>query len=241
MSGCTATAAGPRYDDDVVARAISGNLATEAPRAEMPSLFREDEAVMSSDDVARAMAWKLVAQDKAKLAVVRVGQMPYWWGWSPDFVRLNEQIDSEFLSRLSSSNRVSEVAYLPSMVTPRDITIPKLRQAAARFQADLLLIYRTSTRSYDREKFLAPGETRAYCTVEAVLLDTRSGIIPFSAIANETFAAKRTSADIDFSETVAKANQQAIARAWLKVADQVNGYFDKLPAAETRQVNAQPQ
>jgi hypothetical protein len=121
------------------------------------------------------------------------------------------------------------VAYLPSLVTPREMTLPHLRQAAARFQANLLLVYRTSTQNYQRMKFFTEDETRAYCTVEAVLLDTRTGIIPFSTVVTEQFSAKKNKQDYDFDETIAKANQQAIGKAWLHLASDVKSYLSKLP------------
>jgi len=43
---------------------------------------------------------------------------------------------------------------------------------------------------------------------------------------SETFAARKDAKDIDFNETIAKANQQAIARARLSLADDVKRYFD---------------
>lgn len=199
---------------------------SSAPYAE---LFKDDQSIMSDAEIDKALSYDLILPARAKLAVVRFGQRPSWWGWSEEFVRSNEKIDAEFLDRLGMNRRISDVAYLPGMVTPAQMTIPRLRQSAARFQADFLLIYHTTSRNYDREKLFRAGETKAYCTVEAVLLDIRSGIIPFSAVANETFSATRSAQDIDFNETIAKANQQAIGKAWLRVADQVNQFLDKLP------------
>ncbi len=106
------------------------------------------------------------------------------------------------------------------------MTLPHLRQAAARFQADQLLIYRTSTQNYQRVKLFSPDETRAYCTVEAVLFDIRTGIIPFSTVVTEDFSAKKEKGDYDLSETVAKANQQAVGKAWLRIADEVKAFLE---------------
>jgi hypothetical protein len=199
---------------------------TEARAQE--SLFKEDQAVLSNEDMAKILAAKVVVPEQAKLAVVRFGQLPYWWGWSEDFVRVNEKIDSEFLGALKSAKGVREVAYLPSLVTPKEMTLPHLRQAAARFQADLLLVYRTSSQNYQRSKIFTEDETRAYCTVEAVLLDTRTGLIPFSTVVTEQFSAKKNRQDYDFQETIAKASQQAIAKAWLHLAEDVKGHLGKL-------------
>jgi hypothetical protein len=200
--------------------------AANQPLAE--SLFKEDKAVISDEDMAKILAAKITIPPQAKLAVVRFGQLPYWWGWSEDFTRLNKQIDDDFLERLGSANHIREVSYLPSLVTPKEMTLPYLRQAAARFQADLLLVYRTTSQNYQRYKFFSEDETRAYCTVEAILLDTRSGIIPFSTVVTEDFSAKKQKSDLDFNETIAKASQQAIGKAWLHLADQVKTYLSRM-------------
>jgi hypothetical protein len=190
------------------------------------SLFREDNAVIGNVELERILSAKLTLPDNAKLAAVRFGPLPYWWGWSEDFVRLSQDMDAQFLGTLKGASHVREVAYLPSLVTPQQMTLPYLRQAAARFQADMLLIYRTSSRTYDRQHVFAPDETKAYCTVEAVLLDTRTGIVPFSTVVTENFFAKQSGKDMDFSETVAKAQQQAIAKAWQTTAKQTVDFLN---------------
>ncbi len=206
------------------------------PRAEpevlTESLFKEDNAVISNEEMARALNSKIELPEQGKMAVVRFGSLPYWWGWSEDFVRTNAAIDQSFLECLETSSRVKQVAYLPSLVTPAQMSLPYLRQAAARFQAHLLLIYRTTNRSYQRSKVFAADETKAYCTVEAVLLDTRTGIVPFSTVITQEYAAKERHKDTNFAETIAKANQQAIGQAWLKLADEVVAYLNELPPNE---------
>jgi hypothetical protein len=215
---------------------VSGSAAYIAPdeigRASptlAESLFKEDTKVISNEDFAKILSADVRVPANSHLAVVRFGQLPYWWGWSENFVRMNQQIDDDFLNRLKQSNHLRKVSYLPSLVTPREMTIPYLRQAAARFQADALLIYRTSTRTYDSQKWFKKDESKAYCTVEAILLDTRTGIVPFSTVVTEFYSTQRSASDSDLSETTAKAEQQAIAKAWLELADQTVEFLQKPP------------
>ena len=156
------------------------------------------------------------------------GRLPYWFGWAEDFTRLNRQIDQDFLDKVQSSSHVKQAMYLPTMAMPKDLSIPYLRQSAARFQADWLLVYRTYSRTYDRQKLFGSDQTKAYATLEAILIDTRTGVIPFSTIVTEDFSATKQKSDIDFSETVAKAEQQAIAKAQLQMADQVAKFADSI-------------
>lgn len=191
------------------------------------SLFKEDTNVISNEDFAKILSANVRIPESSHLAVVRFGQLPYWWEWSENFVRMNQQIDSDFLSALAHSPRLRKVSYLPSLVTPKEMTIPYLRQAAARFQADALLIYRTSTRTYDSQKWFKKDESKAYCTVEAILLDTRTGVVPFSTVVTEFYSTQRSSSDSDISETSAKAEQAAIAKAWMNLADQTVDFLSK--------------
>lgn len=226
ITGCTssypaAEAHGPAAAD--VARAEAGTL-TE-------SLFKEDQVLLSNEDLKTILASPVVLPERAKLAVVRFGRMPYWWGWSEDFVRTNEEIDANFLGGLRQSSRLREVTYLPSLVTPPVMTIPHIRQAAARLQADLVLVYRTSAYNYERHRWFRASRTKAYCTVEAVLLDTRTGVIPFSTVVNERYATSESKRDYGFDETMARAEQQAIGRAWQRLAAETVAFLD---AAEKR-------
>jgi hypothetical protein len=191
------------------------------------SLFKEDQALLSNEELKTILSAPVVPPDHAKLAVVRFGRMPYWWGWSEEFVRMNEQIDTNFLGTLRQSTRLRDVAYLPSLVAPPVMTVPYIRQASARLQADLVLIYRTATYNYERHKWFKAPRTRAYCTVEAVLLDTRTGVIPFSTIVNEQFATAESKRDYGFDETLARAEQQAIGRAWKRLAAETVAFLDK--------------
>ena len=206
---------------------IGSDFAAAAPATLSQSLFKEDQAAISNAALAEILSAKVTLPPRAKLTVIRFGQLPYWWGWSEDFVRTNQSLDDTFLAKLAASPRLREVAYLPSLVTPTEMTLPKLRSAAARFQSDLLLVYRTSTSNYQRQRIFHEDETKAYCTVEAILLDVRTGIIPFSTVVTEQFEAKKQSGDYDFSETQAKANQQAIGQAWQKLAGQVTAFLQK--------------
>jgi hypothetical protein len=204
----------------------------QAPLAE--SLFKEDQAVMSNQDLNAVLNARIELPRDAKLAVVRFGQMPYWWGWSEDVVRLNRNADDQLLEQLHRSSRLRDVMYLPSLVTPLKMTIPYLREAGARCQAELLLITRSSTRTYDRQKLFGKDETKAYCTVEAILLDVRTGTIPFSTVVNQDFYAKENKSDVSFAETVAKAAQSATVRAQNDVAQQTVAFLAKVdqPSAQ---------
>src|SRR4051794_40868033 len=77
MEGGAATgAADSRAEASVLDQAAAATQPLEK------SLFAEDQAVISNQAMAEILAAKITLPNNAKLAVVRFGQMPYWWGWS---------------------------------------------------------------------------------------------------------------------------------------------------------------
>jgi hypothetical protein len=67
-------------------------------------------------------------------------------------------------------------------------------------------------------RFLGANQVQAECVVESVVLDVRTGIVAESARAAEAVFEQKTAADLNFSETVAKAETEAAGKALQKVA-----------------------
>jgi hypothetical protein len=111
------------------------------------------------------------------------------------------------------------------MLVPEQRTVPYLREAAARYQADLLLAYRTNCRTFQKYKFIDPNETKAYCSIEAVLLDVRSGIVPFTLVSSNEFSAVKEAGDTNFNETIKKAEMSAVAKSLNQVATQLTAFL----------------
>jgi len=114
---------------------------------------------------------------------------------------------------------------MPTLLIPEKRTVPYLREAAARFQADLLLVYTTRIQTFQQDRLIGADEVRAGCVAESVLLDVRTGIVAHTARTAEGIAAKKSPGDLNFSQTVAKAQSDAAGKVLLKLADAVIAYL----------------
>jgi hypothetical protein len=170
--------------------------------------------------------------EKIRIAILKLSNDNYWRFYSSDFTQLSDSLVSELILSLRNSNRVYDASFLPAMLVPEKRTIPILREAAARFQSDLLLAYRSYCQSYQNYRLIEANENRSYCGVEAVLLDVRSGIIVKSIVSTEVFTTKKMPSDTNFSETVKKAEIEATAKALGNVAKQVVLFLDTVPLIE---------
>lgn len=60
-----------------------------------------------------------------------------------------------------------------------------------------------------------------FCGVEAVLIDTRTGVVPLSVVASRTFDVEQSAADLDFRETIVKAQLVAVTGALSEAVSEV--------------------
>jgi len=217
MTGCTSSFTGLRPAEYYpgVAEQAAGNA----------SLFTSDSAVLGDADIARILAY-----DYAPPSLNRIALLPFGWNawaaWSEEMAVSTAQVNERVLSTLRTSPKIYDASFLPSILVPDKRTVPYLREAAARYQADLLLVFRTGCRAFERSRLFEPDQTRAYCAVEAVVLDVRTGLVPFTASATQSYDATQAKSDLDFNETVMRSQLTAIASGLAEVAGGVVTFLD---------------
>jgi hypothetical protein len=234
LGGC---ASETRVDSRPQAGLVGSPYAEDAPKALQASIFPGDQAAMTNAQIEQVLAAKVYPPAHGRVAVVRMGPRYQYALWSEDLAALEQQTTDGLLTKIRSSSRVSDALLLPSLLVPQQMTVPFLREAAALVQADSILVYRTFSQTYQTSRFFGRDETRAYCTVEALLLDTRTGIITTTSVATQNWSAKKASIDINVDETVAKAEQTAIGRALSKVGDELERYLNTAPLPGPAAVN----
>jgi len=176
-------------------------------------LFSSTNETLIDRDIERILNHQLKLPAKSRVAILKLSNEVYWNHYSDDFNQLTESIATDFVNQLRSSPRIYDASFLPAMLIPQKRTIPFLREAAARYQSDLLLAYRSNCHTFKKYRFIDPNETRAYCTVEVVLLDVRTGIVPFTMVSTNEFNARKQREETNFNETIKKAELSAIAKS----------------------------
>jgi hypothetical protein len=210
-------------DPSALRTSVPGSFATAGG-----SHFTSDQVVLSNEAIAQILATKLTLPAQARLTVMPLYQLRHW-SWSESLGQLDKEATDRFLSVLAGSKRVSNAALLPTMLLPARVDVPKVREAAARYQVDLVLLYRPTIRTFEKARWFAPSEVRAHCTVEAVLLDVRTGIVRFATTASGTCTAARSREDASASETEYKAEVAAAGQALERLAADIVKFLDAAP------------
>ena len=115
------------------------------------SLFKGDQAVLSDQDIARILGTQLTLADRHRLAMLSLSSTN---PWSEDLADTETKNFEGLLRALKSSPQLTEVHLLPSLLVPQKRTVPYLREAAARIQADLLFVYTARIQTFRKDRFL---------------------------------------------------------------------------------------
>ena len=184
------------------------------------SLFAGDAETLSDEAIGAILAYRYQPPPQSRIALMPFGR-EIWSSWSEEFALASEAMQRDVIGKLRASPRVYDASYLPSILIPQNRNVPHLREAAARYQADLLLVYRSYCQSFDRYRWFRPDEVRAHCGVEAVLLDTRTGLVPFTTVVTEAYDIVASEDDVNIRETRYRAQADATAKALAEVSDEI--------------------
>ena len=212
LGGCGLVATNPRTPEYYASAGLSG--------AGELSLVAADAEILPDEDLARLLAYEYEPPPSSRIAL-----LPFAWdyrsSWSADLARAAAVVDARMVETLEAAPGIFDASYLPSMLVPEKQTVPYLREAAARYQADLLLTFSSSCRAFQGTRLFQPDEARAYCRVDAALLDVRTGLVPFSAASTQTVEATESDGDLVEAETMLRAEIDAIAAALAEITDAV--------------------
>ncbi len=199
------------------------------------SLFPSDQAVLSDDAVRRILESKLELPAKAKLALMKfpAGEGSRYYGryyWrDEEYLKLQQSQVDTLSQSLLASDQIAEVMPLPSLITPSRVSIPVLREAAVRMQADLLLVFRVGSDTYSQYRTFAKDKVKAYSTCELVLLDVRTGLVPFTRVVSREKLELKQSNDLDTSEAMRRAEQISAADALKAAGEDLVKFVKSVP------------
>ncbi len=200
------------------------------------SLFPSDQAILSDEAVAKILASKLELPAKAKVALMKFSDDgfgvryygSYYWR-DEQYMKLQQAQVDVISNILLASDQITDVTLLPSLMIPKQKSIPVLREAALRMQADLLLVYRVNSDIYSQYRVFSKDQVKAYSTCEIVLLDVRTGLVPFTRVISREKVELMQPSDLNLSETMRRAEQVSAVEALRAAADDLAVFVKSVP------------
>jgi hypothetical protein len=208
LSGCGRTypKTGPTaYEGQKVKRYESGFITQ--------SLFTDKESTISEADIQRLLNGKIQLPDTVRIAILNMNSTYSnynRYAWNNEEAMQTQRNQFELLkSKLESTGRTKKVFLLPKLMTKSNPTLTQLRESAVRMQADLLLIFHIKSDLYYKYKMFKKNEVKAFATCESLLMDIRTGVIPFSDVLTHDVLKKKEDEDFNNDELRKRAIQEA--------------------------------
>lgn len=195
------------------------------------SLFRLDAAELTDEEIIRILETRVELPPQIRIALLYWEHRSYAsvLGWRSE-ERNELRLAIRSFDKLRSNDRVYDVSYLPDFLLPDEKSIALVRSAAARYQADWILVFRTETQSYKRNQLFRRDKARSYCVAECAVIDTRTGIIPFTSLATHDFTVEKAEEEWSLTETVKRAELAAIEATMTENVENLLRFLDTLSA-----------
>lgn len=207
----------------VILQGCASSVTTDRPDdyyvSSLKAVAANDE-VLSNEGIAELMSadFKLAPQIRIGIIDLTPESSHYYLA---ETNKVSDELIATFFEKLKESNRIFDVSYVPSLIVPSDRSVPRLRTAAARYQADLLLVFSQNCTSYSKHEMFEKTRFKATCTLESLVLDTVTGLAPFSVVAsNESYTVK-SKEDYGYADAAKKNSQDAQLKNWSELADKI--------------------
>jgi hypothetical protein len=191
------------------------------------SLVRDDKALLSEEAIHALLTSRIRIPGKVKLAVLPLGHAGSFgdarWGFTysrpADFPQERKAYLQALETPLSQTGRFTEITHLPSMMLPKELTLTRLREAAALMQAEILVVYSTQSHLVTWESLWVKDEVRAMASLELLLLDVRTGVVPYAETFDDEHLEKEQSQDLSVVELQRRAERLATLKVMARAAE----------------------
>jgi len=228
----------------LLATSACGSVATQQPAtpfAELQdqppaaSLFPSDAAVLDDSEIDRILAAQVRLPTHLRIALLHLDHRSagrfYGWYGAGRTATFEVELNPALIETLRSASGVEDASYLPSFLVPERPTVAHLREAAARYQSDLLFVFTSDCQLYQRYRFFAADEAKAYCIADSAILDTRTGIVPFTSRARQEITVAQKQSDAEFAETLRNVETAALDKAMQENAENLIRFLGRAAAS----------
>jgi len=196
------------------------------------SLFNDKTSTISEENIQRILSGttqKLPQQ--LKVAIVRLEnpqqQRQYWYYRNDeDYLKTQQSYLDLFGQKLKQSSRVIKMAVIPDLLISKTPSFTNIREAAVRLQADAVVVYSITSDLYSKYRFFAKPDIKAFATTQLMILDVRTGLIPFTTIVTMDRLSQKNKAELSNDEAAMRIRNEAVLLTINEIGQQMNDFLD---------------
>lgn len=202
------------------------------------SLFTSDSSQLSNDAVKQILEGKISLPDHSRVALLKltntgVGVRYYGYNYwrSEDYLDLQQRYVDVLSGKLLIAKNIKNVVILPSFISGEKMSLPQMREAAVRMQAHLLVIYKIESDIFENYRLFQKNQVKAFASCEVAVLDTKTGILPYTNVITKKHIVEVISSDSNMSETRKRAEIEVSEQCLSEMGSSISAYFDEIENA----------
>ncbi len=196
------------------------------------SLFNDKAATISEENIQRILGGitqKLPQQ--LKVAIMRLEnpqqRRQYWYYRNDeDYLKTQQSYLDLFAQKLKQSSRVVKMAVIPDLLISKTPSFTNIREAAVRLEADAVVVYSITSDLYAKYKFFSKPDIKAFATTQLMILDVRTGLIPFTTIVTMDRLSQKNKGELSNDEAATRIQNEAVLLTINEIGQQINDFLN---------------
>jgi hypothetical protein len=196
------------------------------------SLFSDRTSTISEENVQRILDGTYKLPQQLRVAIVRLEPTPqlkryYWNYWSDEQYLKTQQSYLDLLAdKFKQSSRVTKLSIIPDLLISKTPSFTNIREAAVRMQADVVVVYAVTSDIYSKYKLFSKPDIKAFATTQLIILDIRTGLIPFSTIATKDFLSQKKKEELDNTEAASRIQNEAVLLTISDIGQKITDFLN---------------
>jgi hypothetical protein len=197
------------------------------------SLFSDKNSTISEENIQKILDGNFKLPQQLRVAIVKVentsSNRSYYWNYRNDelYLKTQQSYLDFFSDQLKQSQRVISVSVIPDILLTKPQTFTNIREAAVRLQADIVIVYSITTDIYSKYKLFTKPDIKAFATTQLIMLDVRTGLIPFSTIVTKDQLSKKQENELDNNEATSRIQKEAVQMTIEEIGKRLLDYINK--------------
>jgi predicted small secreted protein len=192
------------------------------------SLFNDKASTISEEGIQKILDGTYKLPRQLRVAIVRLdnNQQRRYWN-DEDYLKTQQSYLDLFGNKFKQSQRVTRVSIIPDLLISKTPSFTSIREAAVRLQADIVVVYSTSGDIYSKYKLFTKTDIKAFATTQLIILDVRTGLVPFSTIVTKDIVSQKKKEELDNSEAKNRIQNEAVLSTINEIVEQIASFLNE--------------
>lgn len=193
------------------------------------SLFDDKNSTISEESIQKILDGDYKLPNNLRVAFVKLeskqSEKRYYWS-DEEYLKSQQQYLDLFSEKFKTTNRVKSISTIPDILISNNPTFTNIRESAVRTQSDIVVIYSINNDIYSKYKMFSKTDIKAFATTQLIILDVRTGLIPFTTIVTKDFQDQKKENELNESEAKTRIKNQAVLLTIEEIGKQVVNFFN---------------